>query len=482
MPSIKRNYIYNVLLNLSRVIFPLITAPYIAHVLEPDGVGLFNFSNTYAGWFAMFALLGIPTYGIRETAKRHNDKEALSRLFSELFTISLTATLIVTAVYVPTLFFAGRLHDNFRIFLLSGILLYMAPFRTDWFFQGMEQFGYITLRTLIIRTISIICIFLFVRTKADLAIYVLLNAAGNVVGDLWNFSRLLRAGIKPKLTLSGLKKHLGPLFTLFASAIAISVYTVLDTIMLGFITDYSEVGFYSNAMHISKSLLTVVTSLSAVAIPRISQYYAERDYEKINRLANKSFSVVSSLAVPVAFGILCIAPTFVPLFFGQAFAGTILPLQILGFLVMAIGLNNLLGMQILIPLDMDRDFLHSILAGTVSNFLLNLLLIPRFGATGASAASVTAEILIVAVMACKIYRRTPVRISSGLPDMLRALAGVILFFPILHLLSQFLHGWALVAAFTLCGGCAYIVSQLLLGNSSARTVLDMIMKKIGLNV
>lgn len=478
MPSIKQNYAYNVLLNLSRVVYPLITAPYIARVLNPDGVGLFNFANTYAGYFAMFAMLGIPTYGIRETAGRRDDKKALSQLFSELFSISAIATLAVTALYIASIFFIGKLHENFAVFLLAGVLLYLAPFRTDWLFQGMEQFGYITLRTLIIRTISIICIFVFVRTKADLIIYVLLNVAGNVAGDVWNFSRLLRSGIRLRLTLHGLKKHLSPIFILFASAVAVSIYTVLDTVMLGFMRDYGETGFYTNAMHISKSLIIVVTSLSAVMMPRMSQYNAERDYGKINSLANKSFSAVSFLAVPIAFGVMCLAPTFVPLFFGEDFAGTIIPLQILAFLTIAIGMNNMLGMQILIPMNMDKAFLHATLAGATCNFLLNLILIPRFGATGASVASITSEVLIVIVMAAAIRRNTPIRVTGSLPDLFRSIAGVIPFFPIMHLLGRLLDGWPLVFAFTACGGAAYLLIQKLLGNASVRQVTDIVRQKI----
>ena len=171
--SIKKNAFYNVLLNISQVIFPLITAPYVSRVLEPDGVGLFNFANTYAGYFALVALLGIPTYGVREVAKARDDKESLSMLVSQLMTIAVMTTVVVSAVYLITIAVVGQLTENYIIFLLAGFVIYLAPFKINWYYQGLEEFGFITMRSLILRTLGIICLFVFVRTKSDLRLSLL---------------------------------------------------------------------------------------------------------------------------------------------------------------------------------------------------------------------------------------------------------------------------------------------------------------------
>jgi len=478
MASIKRNFAYNVLLNLSRIVFPLITAPYISRVLEPDGVGLFNFANTYAGWFALVAVLGIPTYGIREVAKIHEDKKALSQLLSELISVSCFATLAVALIYLSSIFVVGQLSENGVVFLVSGFLLYFAPFRIDWFYSGLEQFGYIMIRTVIIRIISIVCMFIFVRTKSDLLVYVLLNVAGTICGDCWNFAKLLKSGIKPKLVVRGLKKHLSPLFLLFTASIAISIYTILDTLMLGFMTDYQQVGFYNNAMHISRALLAIVTSLSAVAIPRMSQYCKTQEYDKINDLANKSFSIVSFFALPTAIGIICLAPTFVPLFFGAEFGGSIGPLMILSLLIVAVGLNNLSGVQILVGMGFDRLFFRSVLCGTVANFILNLLLIPVFGAIGASVSSVFAESLILAVTVWYVYRNTSIRLSRNMTDLFKAFVGTLLFPPIILLLGRFFEGWVLVFLFIVCGSSSYVLMQKYLKNTSVALFLSIILQKL----
>ncbi len=477
MASIKRNFAYNVALNVSRVVFPLITAPYISRVLEPEGIGLCNFASTYAGYFALFALLGMPVYGVREVAKARDDKEALSRLVSELASISFIMTFAVTLVYVSSVFCIGKLDENRAVFLVSGFLLYLAPFRIDWFYSGLEQFGYITLRTVVIRTASVACMFAFVRTKSDLINYVALNVCGTVAGDIWNFAKLLKSGVRPRLTFTGLKKHLPQLFTLFASSVAISVYSTLDTLMLGFMADYRETGFYNNAMHLSKIIIMVVTSLSSVAVPRMSRYCKTREFGKVNELANKSFLIVAFLVIPAAAGMACVAPVFVPLFFGEEFEGAVAPLMILSMLIVSIGFNNLFGVQILVGTGLDRPFLCSVLCGAASNLLLNLMLIPGMGAEGAAIASVAAETIVAGITLWYVYHKTAIRLG-GVSDSVKSLCGAFLFPPAFFLMSRHLEGWALVAAFVLCGSGLYVLSQKLLRNKALDLFLPIVLQKM----
>lgn len=477
--SITKNAIYNVLLNLAAVVFPLITAPYVSRVLEPDGVGLFNFSNTYAGYFALIAMLGIPTYGVREVSKLRDDKESLSKLVSQLMSIAAITTLVVSIIYIISIAAVGQLSENFLIFLIAGFAIYLAPFKINWYYQGIEEFGVITKVSLVVRTLSVICLFVFVKEKDDLIVYVILSVLGGVLADIWNFFRMCRLGIRPRFTLQGLKPHISPLMILFASSIAISIYTVLDTLMLGFIKDYEETGYYTSAMHISRVIISAVTSLSLVAVPRVSFYMKNKDYENINILMNKSFSMVSFLAFPIAIGMACIAPTFVPLFFGVKFAGAVVPLIILSMLIIAIGLNNLTGVQILIGMGYDRLFLSSVIIGTVSNFVLNLFLIPFLGATGASIASVTAETLILFVTAFFVYRKTPIRIRKWY-EIVKPVVGALLFIPIVLILRIYLDGWILVFAFTITGGLIYLIVEAVLRNESFYMLKSLLFERIKL--
>lgn len=474
--SLKLNVVYNVIINLSGVVFPFITAPYVARVLEPEGVGLFNFANTYAGYFALLAALGIPTYGVREVAKIRNDSAKLTILVSQLISINIIATVFITAIYLLSLFLIGQLNENFVLFLIAGAVLYMAPFKINWFFSGLEDFGFIALRTLVTRLCSLVFLFLFVHDKGDLIIYVIIYVLSTVLGDIWNYIVMLKHNVRPRFTLIGLRSHIRPLLILFSSAISISIYTVLDTLMIGFISDYAQVGYYNSASNITRAILTTVTSLSAVAIPRVSYYLKTGENIRINELMNKSFSVISFLAFPLSVGIFCIAPVFVPLFFGSEFYGAIIPLQILGFLIISIGLNNLFGVQILIGLELDKLFLRSVLMGMFVNILMNSILIYYLGAIGASIASLVAETLILFITAYYVYKYTKIRINQ-LVDVLKSLLGSLLLIPVYIVVSHMFDSWFLVLGFSFIGFLSYILIEFSLKNKSLLLLIDVLLKK-----
>ena len=474
--SIKKNLLYNIALNLSKVIFPLITAPYVSRVLEPDGVGLFNFSYTYAGYFALFAVLGIPLYGVREIAKLRDSKSDENRFLSEIISLEIVVTILVSAIFLITVLLIPRLNENYAIFLIAGVALYISPCKVEWFFSGREEFGFITIRSLSVKVLSIIALFLFVHDKNDLIIYVILGALATVANELWNYGKLIKDGYRPHLTNS-FKKHLKPLFVLFASTVAVSIYTMLDTLMLGFMSDYDQVGFYNNANHIAKSLMPVVTSLAAVAMPRLSYYMQSGNWDDINLLMKKSLSIVSFLAFPITVGVVIVAPTFVPLFFGELFYGAILPLQILVWVVTIIGLNNITAIQVLASMGYDTPYLKSVLSGTISNFVLNLLLIPILGAVGASISSVIAEIAVLVISTIYVYKKTPIRFTS-FRELLNSGLVVLGFLPIAYFSSIVSNGWYFVGLFTIIAGLYYIIAQLALKNMSAIIFYNLIINKL----
>lgn len=475
--SIKKNLVFNILLNVSNVLFPLITAPYVARVLMPEGVGMFNFANTFAGYFALLAALGIPTYGVREVAKCGDDNKRLNSLVSEIFTVNVITTIMTSFVFVLSVFLIPQMQEHLLFFLAAGFVIYSKPFNVEWYFQGREEFGFITMRSLVIRVIGIMGLFLLVHSKDDLFIYLLLSVFTSIVNQIWNYIMMIKSGVRPRIVSTGLKKHLHPLFILFSSSIAISIYTVLDTIMLGFISSYSEVAFYNNASHIAKSFLAVVTSLSIVAMPRLSYYRETDNWNEINNLIKKSTSIVAFLALPITFGIVCISPSFVPLFYGDAFYGAIIPLQIMAFVIMAIGFNNLTGVQVLVGLGHDKLFLYSVLVGTFSNFSLNIVLIPLYGAVGASLSSVIAETLILFVTTYFVVSRTPIKLRGG-TDIAKSFIGAVTFFPIASICHNFIVGWIYVFTVVIICAFTYILSQYILKSESLLIAKDIITKKI----
>ena len=475
--NIKRNFFYNLLLQVSKVLFPLVTAPYIARVLDPEGVGIANFANTYSSYFALFAVLGIPLYGIREIAKKQNDLKASEEFVSQIISIELLSTLLVTFFYISSVYLIGQLNENATLFLFAGMTLYITPFKVEWFFSGREEFGYITFRSLLIKTISVLLLFVFVRTKEDILNYILLGIFATIANEVWNYVKLYKMGIRPHIQFKGCAQHLRAVLLLFASSVAISIYVMLDTLMLGFQSSYQEVGYYNSAMHIIRALLPVVTSLSAVAIPRVATYIHEDDTDKVNELMNKSLGIVSFLAFPLTIGIIMVSPSFVPLFFGSQFYGSILPIQIASVLLLSIGLNNLNGIQVLISVGKDRQFLYSVLGGAIANFLLNLYLIPRFGAAGAAFSSVYAETQILIVNEYFVRKYTSVRITN-FGDMCKAIVGAVCFIPICSFIGMVVTDWIFICVCVIVCTLFYAVSQYVLKNSTFNMVYSLIMDKI----
>ena len=185
--SIKKNLIYNIILNVLNVLFPLITAPYVARVLLPENMGLYNFANTYAGYFALVAALGIPTYGVRAVAKCRDDKKALQDLFSEIFTINVISSFFTSIIFVASIFIVGQLQENWLFFLIAGIVVYTKPFSIEWIYQGLENFGFITIRSFIVKLLCVVSLFLFVHDVDDVLIYLLISVSATILNQVWNF-------------------------------------------------------------------------------------------------------------------------------------------------------------------------------------------------------------------------------------------------------------------------------------------------------
>lgn len=466
MASIKKNFAYNILLNVSNVLFPFITGPYTARVLEPDGIGLASFAGSYTYYFCLFAGLGVTNYAIREISKMRNDVKERQTFVSQVFTLLVLNTFVLAVFYYGSIILLPQMREHLLIFVISGLSLLLLPFSNEWYFYGMERFGFTTSRTLIFRCISIAALFLFVKSKADLYIYMFISVVWGLGAITWNIAEMRRDGVKLKLVSKGIRRHYKPMLILFASTVAISIYTSLDILMLGIMTDYSEVGFYRNATSISKTVLAVVTSLSAVALPRVTYFAKQNDLENLNSLITKSFCVISFLAIPCTVGLICISSSFVPLFYGNAFQGAVVPLVIMSGVIIAIGFNNLTGTQILLGIGHDTLFLKCILVGSFSNFILNLVLIPIFGASGASASSVIAEFLILFVTVICVKKYTKVRINNITSEILKATGAALLFIPITIGINSILEGWP--AIFAIMSSCAivYLLSQKLLKSHS----------------
>ena len=475
--SIKKNLFYNITLKVLDVLFPLLTAPYVARVLGAEGVGVIGFTTTYASYFTLFAALGIPIYGIREIAKCRNNYQESKNLISEIFSIHLFSVLLFILIYFFTIYQIPQLDEQKNFLLISGFSLYLSPFSIEWFFSGREEFKFITIRSLVVKIVAVVGLFVFVKTKEDTINYIILLVFSNIVNQIWNYTVLCKLSLLPNITFKNLKRHLRPLLYFYASAIAISIYTMLDTIMLGFISIYEEVGYYTSATKVSKLFLPIVASLTAVTMPRLVFFAKEKKHDEMQKLINQSFSLVSFLAFPLVVALIMIAPVFVPLFLGEDFEGAILPLQIMAVVILVIGFNNLIGVQILAGMGYENVLFRSVLVGSCSNFILNLILIPFYGAIGASIASVVAETLILFVMIDFVYKKTTLRFEH-LFDSVKNIGLSLFFIPLFYILHQYLQGWWLLITFTLFGSLYYLLSQWMLNNPVMNVLAEILKKEL----
>lgn len=430
--SVKKNYFYNVILSGTNLLFPLLTFPYVSRILEPAGIGRAQFAFTFAQYFSIIAAIGIPFYGIKEIAKHRNDRVSLNKTFSELTILSFWASLIALTIYLASVFMIPEFGENLDLYLISGLVVLFSFLNLDWLFSGLEDFKLITIRSVIIKSVALLILFLFVSDKEDVRAYVwVLTTAlsGNYLLNLFYLKK------KVRFIHKGLnyKKHLGPLLFILSSTFATTVYSTLDSVTLGLISNEFEVGLYTAAVKISKISIPVVTGMSAVLIPRIANAIGNEDRKGEFIILSKSFSFVLFLSVPASFGLFLFRDEFVLLFSGIDFLPAAESLKYLAFLPFFIGLGYFFGFQVLIPKGLNRGLFISTIIGLSVFLSLNLLLTPELGAEGTAIAILCTEGLVTIFY----IAFTPKSIIVKLPwqEIIYCLLISMLFYPIKSLLN-----------------------------------------------
>lgn len=393
--SIRKNYLYNAGYQVLLLVAPLLVTPYLSRVLGPDGIGTVSYAESIVAYFTLFATMGLTTYGQREISYVQNDVGARSVVFWNTKLLGFCTSTVAICCYLVFALLQKRLATVYLILTLNLVSVF---FDITWFFQGMEEFGKTVARNAVCRCLQIAYSFLFVKTPDDLSLYVLglglFTALGNL--SLW--------GYLPKYVQLVPRQKLHPfrniktVWSLFIPTIAIQIYTVLDKTMIGLITGSSfENGYYEQAIKISRMLLAVVTALGAVMVPRIGRHFSENDRDGIRRLMYRGYRFVWFLGIPLCFGTVMAAGNFVPWFFGDGYDQVIPVLGVTSFLILAIGINNVTGIQYLIPTKRQNLFTLTVIMGAGINFCLNMILIRSFQSLGAAVASVAAETSIAVI-------------------------------------------------------------------------------------
>lgn len=392
--SIKTNVVMNTILTVSQFLFPLITFPYVSRVLLPVGTGKVTFATSVISYFLMFAQLGIPTYGIRACAKVRDNREELTRTSQELLAMNILTSLLSYVALFFALKYVDRLQEDRALYVIISFSIMLNAIGMEWLYKALEQYTYITIRSLAFKVISIICMFLLVHTQEDYVLYGGITILASSASNIFNFINVHKyIDLKPVGSYH-FKRHFKPVFVFFAMACATTIYTHLDTVMLGFMASDIDVGYYNAAVRIKSILVSIVTSLGAVLLPRASYYVENGKMEEFHRITQKAINFVLIVSIPLMLYFTFFAKEGIYFFSGEAYTGSIVPMQIIMPTLLLIGLTNIMGIQILVPLGREKSVLYSVVGGAVTDVVLNALLIPKYTSAGAAMGTLIAEFVV----------------------------------------------------------------------------------------
>lgn len=390
-PTIKRNAILNICRTFLSILFPLITFPYATRVLLPNGIGRVQFASGLISYFVMIAGLGIGTYGIRETAKKRDNQDSLTKVTKELFIINIISTFISYCIFFIVLILVPKFSEYRNILIVYSATILFSTIGIEWLYSGLEQYAYITIRQLFFQVCSLIALFIFVRKQDDTLKYAAISVISNVGANFCNFI-YSRKYIKWRLPIKlELLQHLKPILIFFGMRIAVTFYTALDTTLLGFMTKDEYVGYYETANKIPRIIVMLIMSVVTVLIPRFSWMIENKNEKGFKEMAEKSFNLLLMFSIPMAVGTNILSKNIILIVSGEKFLNASISMNYLSMLIFIIPFSNFLGNQIFLPLGKEHFSFISVVLGAIVNLILSIILIKRIGAIGAAIATMIAE-------------------------------------------------------------------------------------------
>lgn len=391
--SVKVNYILNLINTGSQMLFPLITFPYACRVIHADGIGQVNFFQSIINYISIFTCLGIPMYAIREIARVRNDIVKMNRTAVEILLLHSLLSLIGYLIVVLLCFLVPKIQADVLLFLILSLTIFFTAIGCEWFYQGIEDFKYITIRGLVIKVIALALLFIFVRSKDDILLYGCYVVFGVLGGNIFNFFRLRKYIHKENVIFSELrvKRHIKPVLKVFSFSLVTSVYLQLNTVLLGFMQSATAVGYFVASTKIMQMVKGVSSSLGTVMMPRISNLVATKKNEEFKILIQKSYDFSLSISLPLTVGLIVCAPNLIKLLCGENFENSILPSQILAPIIYLVAMSNIMGIQVLFPLGKVNLVTLCCGIGAIVDLLVNLVLIPRYSYIGTAVAYLCAE-------------------------------------------------------------------------------------------
>lgn len=459
--SLKTNVVLNFVNTITGIIFPVITFPYAARVLMPDGIGAVNFLLAIVNYIVLLTSLGIPMYAVREIAKFRDDIDQRNKITVEITLLSVSLCLFGYVIVWILGEFVPQIHTLVNLFYILSLVILFTGIGVQWFYQGIEDFKFITIRALIIRTLAALSLFLFVKDKSDLLIYGLVVVGSTVGNNVINFVHLRKF-----ISLSVIKwrelrilRHLKPALRIFILNLIISLYINLNSVMLGFIQGDESVGLYTAGIKMSHVILSLVTSLGVVMLPRCSNLVQTGRIDEFATIGNKSMRLVMGLALPLTIGLMLLAQPIIHIFCGTDFTKSVSVLYWTAPIILFVGITNVIGIQILYPQNQEKIVIWSTIGGAVINLLLNIPLIPLYAQNGAAISTFAAELIVLVIQIILGRKYIPFKLLDI--KLLPYLVATLLMVCVIGVIQTFIHAeWGVIIASLLIGTLTYVGSLL----------------------
>lgn len=465
-----KNYVYNLIFTISNILFPIVTFPFASRVIGPVGIGFSQFVISFSQYFSLLSALGISIYGVREIAKVKHDTHLSSKILSELTLILFFSSVFFSIFYLYLVLNYDFFLDSRLTYSIAVVNVIFTFLNIDWFYMGRSMFKTIAIRSLLIKGISIIALFFFVKSKSDVSLYIAILVFSTIGNNFLNVL-ISRKEFVFSFDFNRIRRHLIPLFIVFSTTIGTTIYTTLDTVFLGFIGNKESVGFYTAAVKISRLSIPILTSFGTVLLPNIVAYYKEENHVKIVDSLAFSFSFITIISIPMCVGTLIYTADIIYIFSGPQFSESVIPTKILSVLPILIGYGYLYCFQILIPSGKEKYVMYSVLIGMITAIVLNLTLVEKYLSVGTAFSTVLAEMFVTGMY---IYYSRKIRYYViNISIVLQTLLSTVIFIPIFLVYKYGFHS-SIGLILSICSSVvAYIVIQLcIFKNEVIKKVFD----------
>lgn len=405
--SIIKNYLYNTVYQIMSMLIPLITMPYLTRVFDPEQLGLNSLSLSIANYFMLFGVLGMQMYGNRQIAYVRDNKEKLAKTFWSLYTVQLATSTVSLIVYY--VFISCFTTVNTTIYLIQGLNIISVMIDISWLFMGLEDFKKVVIRNTFARLVGLACIFIFVKSPDDLLLYALLTVLVNIVSILLMWLYVPRYVGSIVIDKKIVRRTIKPLLKLFLPQIATQVYTLLARTLVGFLSTKDQVIFYDYSQKIVNMVLAMITSIGVVLLPRVSNIIGNGKREEVPRIIEKTFKIVSYLAIPMSIGLMCVSKILVSWFLSPKYLSVGQLTAWTSLIIIAVSWANIIGVQYLIATKQENKYTLSIIIAAIVNLIMNVCLIPSHGAAGAIISLIVAEYIGIVIQLILVRKQLPIK-------------------------------------------------------------------------